>query len=142
FVRRVIGVDISPAMLKAATKRLSPHKNVDLRRGDVAAIPIDDASVDAALLVLALTYIADPQAVAREMHRILKPGGRAVIVDLLPHDREDFRRQMGQTRLGFDAKEVEKLLESAGLSGAVVRALPPEPGAKGPALFLATASRT
>src|SRR5438876_427793 len=40
FVARVIGVDISPAMLKAATKRLSPHKNVALRRGDIAAIPI------------------------------------------------------------------------------------------------------
>jgi ArsR family transcriptional regulator len=128
-------------MLKAATKRLSPHKNIDLRRGDVAAIPIDDSSVDAALLVLALTYVVDPQVVAREMHRILRPGGRAVIVDLLPHDREDFRRQMGQTRLGFDAKEIEKLLEGAGLTSPMVRPLPPEPGAKGPALFLATASR-
>ena len=141
FVRRMIGVDISPAMLKAATKRLSSHKNIDLRRGDVAAIPIDDASCDAALLVLALTYVADPAAAVGEMKRILRPGGRAVVIDLLPHDREDFRRQMGQTRLGFDAKEIEKLMESAGLTSASVRALPPEPAAKGPALFLATASR-
>src|SRR5205807_142052 len=105
----------------------------------IAAIPIDDASVDAALLILALTYIADPAAAVREMHRILKPAaagppGRAVIIDLLPHDREDFRRQMGQTRLGFDAKEIESLLLAAGFKSPLVRPLPPEPNAKGPAL--------
>ena len=154
FVGRVIGVDISPAMLKAATRRLGAHKNVDLRRGDIAAIPIDDASVDAALLILALTYVPDPAAALREMHRILKPtgagtgagagaraGGRAVIVDLLPRDREDFRRQMGQTRLGFDPKEIETLLLAAGFKSALIRPLPPEPFAKGPALFLATATK-
>jgi ArsR family transcriptional regulator len=143
FARQVIGVDSSPAMLKAARKRLAAHENVDLRRGDLAAVPIDDGSVDAALLILALTYVADPAAVVRELARILKPGGggRAVIVDLLPHDRDDFRRQMGQTRLGFDAKELEQLLTEAGLSDAIIRPLPPEPSAKGPALFLATATR-
>jgi ArsR family transcriptional regulator len=75
------------------------------------------------------------------MSRVLKPAGRAVIVDLLPHDREDFRRQLGQTRLGFDAKELEQLLSDAGFSHATIRPLPPEPNAKGPALFLATATR-
>jgi ArsR family transcriptional regulator len=141
FVAKVIGIDISPAMLKAATRRLSNHKNIDLRRGDLAAIPVDDESVDAALLILALTYIPDPAAALLEMSRIMKPHGRAVIIDLLPHDREDFRRQMGQTRLGFDAKEIETLLHVAAFKSALVRPLPPEPNAKGPALFLATATR-
>ena len=65
--------------------------------------------------MLALTYVADADIVVREMCRILKAGGRAVIVDLLPHDREDFAREMGQTRLGFDPKELESLLAAARL---------------------------
>jgi ArsR family transcriptional regulator len=143
FVGKIIGVDISPAMLKGATKRLaaSGHENVDLRRGDLAAIPIDDSSVDAALVILALTYIADPEPALKELARILKPTGRAAIVDLLPHDREDFRRQMGQTRLGFAPEDLIALLQSAGLKQITIRPLPPEPNAKGPALFLATATR-
>jgi ArsR family transcriptional regulator len=143
FVKQVIGIDNSPAMLKAARKRLATSENVDLRKGDLSAVPIDDKSCDAAMLILALTYVADPAAVLSEMSRILKPGGRAVIVDLLPHDREDFRRQLGQTRLGFDAKELEQLLSHAGFSPTQtkIRPLPPEPNAKGPALCLATAVR-
>jgi ArsR family transcriptional regulator len=94
-VKQVIGVDNSPAMLKAARKRLGERKNVDLRKGDLSAVPIDNEKCDAAMLILALTYVADPAAVLVEMSRVLKPGGRAVIVDLLPHDREDFRRQLG-----------------------------------------------
>jgi ubiquinone/menaquinone biosynthesis C-methylase UbiE/DNA-binding transcriptional ArsR family regulator len=141
FVKQVIGVDNSAAMLKAAQKRTAEQKNVDLRRGDLSAVPIDDASVDAAILMLALTYVADPAVVLAEMFRILKPAGRAVIVDLLPHDREDFRRQMGQTRNGFDAKELEQLMLEAGFTMPAIAPLPPEPNAKGPALFLATAVR-
>ena len=147
FAKQVIGVDNSPAMLKAARKRLERFENVDLRKGDLAAIPIDDGACDSVMLILALTYVADPAIVVREMARILKPGGgagagRAVIVDLLPHDRDDFRRQLGQTRLGFDPKELEQLLLEGGFRSPTIRPLPPEPGAKGPALFLATAMKS
>ena len=141
FVGHVIGVDGSPAMLKAARKRLAERPNVDLRKGDLADVPIDRETCDAAMLILALTYVADPAAVLAEMSRVLKPGGRAVIVDLLPHDREEFRRQLGQTRLGFEPKELEQLLSQAHFTHATIRSLPPEPNAKGPALFLATAVR-
>jgi ArsR family transcriptional regulator len=64
-----------------------------------------------------------------------------VLVDLLPHDREDFRRQMGQTRPGFEPAELHHLLSESGFAAAAARPLPPEPAAKGPALFLVTATR-
>jgi ArsR family transcriptional regulator len=141
-VRQIIGIDNSPAMLKAAKKRLTRFSNVDLRKGDLQSLPIDDRAVDAALLLLALTYVPDPQMVLSEISRILKPNARAIIVDLLPHDRDDFRRQLGQQHAGFGEQQLKKLLTSAGLSDATMTPLPPEPNSKGPALFLASASRT
>lgn len=141
-VAGVIGVDNSPAMLKAARKRLADVPNLDLRLGDLESLPIDSATCDAALLVLVLTYAPDPPRVLAEMARILKPGGRAVIVDLLPHDRDDFRRQMEQLHPGFDAAELQRTLTNAGFTGINVRPLPPESGAKGPALFLAAMRKT
>jgi ArsR family transcriptional regulator len=139
-VRQVIAVDNSPAMLKAAKKQAGDLANVDLRRGELSAVPIEDASCDAALLLLVLGYVPDPAGALKEMSRILKPGGRAVIVDLLPHDRDDFRRRMGQQRLGFDRGELEQLMTAAGFASVSIRALPPEPNVKGPALFLAVGS--
>ena len=116
-VKQVIGVDNSAAMLKAAKRRTAGLANVDLRKGELSAVPIESSACDAALLVLALTYVSEPQLVVSEMGRILKPGGRGVIVDLLPHDREDFRRQMGQTSLGFEPAGIERMMNDAGFDG-------------------------
>src|SRR5262249_35466800 len=69
YVKRVIGVDNSAAMLKAAGRRVEHLANVELKRGDLASLPIDDATCDAALLVLALTYVADASVVLAEMSR-------------------------------------------------------------------------
>ena len=140
-VRQVIAVDNSPAMLKAAKKQTAEFANVDLRRGELSAVPIDDASCDAALLLLVLGYVPDPAGALREMSRILKPGAKAIIVDLLPHDRDDFRRRMGQQRLGFDRADLEHLMTSAGFASTGVRPLPPEPNVKGPALFVAVGTK-
>jgi ArsR family transcriptional regulator len=140
-VARVIGVDSSAAMLKAARKRVADFSNIDLRRGELDALPIEDASCDAALMLLALTYVNDPQKVLSEMSRVIKPGGKAVILDLLPHDRDDFRRQLGQRAMGFAPEELSQMLAACGFANPAVRALAPEPDVKGPALFLATATR-
>jgi ubiquinone/menaquinone biosynthesis C-methylase UbiE len=140
-VKQVIGVDNSAAMLKAARKRAGDFENVDLRRGDLEALPMDDKLCDAALLLLALTYVADAPAALGEMSRVLKPGGRAVIVDLLPHDRDDFRRQMGQQSAGIESKLLTTQLSAAGFTNVHIQPLPPKPDAKGPALFLATATK-
>jgi ArsR family transcriptional regulator len=140
-VKRVIGVDISSAMLKAAKKRLGSHSNVELRKGDLSSLPIEDSAVDVSLLLLVLTYVADVPAVLREATRISKPGARVVVVDLLPHDREEFRRELGQLQLGFDPDQMKRMLSDAGFQRPTCGALPPAPLAKGPALFLATAQK-
>lgn len=135
---RVIAVDNSPAMLRAARKRTAELANIDLRRGDLAALPIDDGACDAAMLLLALTYVADPPAVLAEARRILKPAGKVVVVDLLPHDREDFQRHMGQQCRGFALDEIKEVLASAGFEFPAASPIVPAPHARGPALFLAT----
>jgi SAM-dependent methyltransferase len=138
-VGRVIGVDRSAAMLKAAGKRTAALGNVELRRGSLEALPIADGACDAALLILALTYVPDPALALAEMARVLRPGGRAVVLDLLRHDREDFRRRLGQHWPGFEERELDERLSAAGFGSITCRALPPDAQAKGPALILATA---
>ena len=90
-------------------------------------------------MIIVLTYLSNPLTALREMKRILKPGGKAVIVDLLLHDRDDFRRQMGQRCLGFSEEQLADMLADAGFNNVTCRPLPPEKNAKGPALLLATA---
>ena len=140
FAAGVIGVDASPAMLKAARRRMARHAHVDLRQGELDDLPIDAVSCDATLCVLALSYVEDPSAVLRETARVLRPGGRAVVVDVLAHDRDDFRRRMGQRHRGFSTEQMSALMAAAGLREPRVVPLPPEPQAKGPALFAASAT--
>src|SRR5205807_1075000 len=98
-------------------------------------IPLEDESCDVAMMLLVLSYVAEPAVVLREMNRILKRGGRAVIVDLLAHDRDDFRRMMGQVSLGFAREDLKRDLEAAGFSDVKIVDLPAEQGVKGPGLF-------
>lgn len=139
-VAKVIGIDNSPEMLAAARRRVGDAANVELREGDVQAPPLDDGSCDAVLLVLVLSYLADPAAAVARAAKALTPGGRLVIVDLLPHDRDDFRRQMGQHAMGFSLDAMRDMLAAQHLHHPRITPLAPEPGVKGPALFLATAA--
>jgi SAM-dependent methyltransferase len=136
-VTRVIGVDQSAAMLRAAERRLTAHQNVELRQGELETLPLADAACDAALLVLALAYVSEPAIALREAVRVVKPEGRIVVLDLLRHDRDEFRRLLGQQHNGFEPNDLRALLIDARLSVDHCAPLPPEPGAKGPALLLA-----
>jgi ubiquinone/menaquinone biosynthesis C-methylase UbiE len=141
FVRQVIAVDRSTDMLQAARRRLGSLANVDVRRGELEALPIGDAELDAATLLLVLHHVSDPGAALVEAGRVLKPGGRLLISDMLPHDRDEYRHQMGHVWLGFDGDQLKKLLGQAGFDEVRIVPLPVDPDAKGPALFVATAER-
>jgi len=140
-VGRVIGVDASDEMLAAARERTADLDNVELRRGSLEALPIDAATLDAATMMLVLHHVASPGAAIAEAARVLKPGGRLLIVDMAPHEREEYRRQMGHVWLGFAPDQVQRWLHQAGFSGVRISALPPQTEARGPALFAATAFR-
>ncbi len=140
FVTRVIAVDGSPAMLEAAQERLAEFDNVRLRGGELEELPIRDGELDLAILVLALHHTAEPEKVLGEVRRALQAGGRLLLVDMLPHEREEFRQQMGHVWLGFAPELIERFLAAAGFSGIRVRTLPGDPEARGPALFVATAT--
>ena len=137
-VARVLGVDNSLAMLEAARTQTAGLPNVELHRGELTQVPLGDESCDAAVCVLVLTYIDHPEQVLAEMRRLLRPGGKAVIVDLLRHDREEFRRSMGQRSMGFQPEQMASLLAEAGLEPTVCRPLAPSPDVTGPALLLGT----
>jgi ubiquinone/menaquinone biosynthesis C-methylase UbiE len=142
FVRRVIAVDASAAMLQAARKRLQAFDNVELRRGELEGLPIDDAMLDAATMMLVLHYVSEPARALAEVWRVLKPGGRLILVDMLPHDRDSYRQQMGHVWLGFGEDQISGLIEEAGFGKTRIVPLAPDARAKGPGLFVATGEKS
>ena len=141
FVARVLAVDASAAMLQAAKKRLQAFNNVELRRGELEALPIDDGRLDAATLALVLHHLSEPERALTDVWRVLKAGGRLLIVDMLPHDRESYRQQMGHVWLGFSDEHVRRILDGSGFGDVRIVPLSPDPKSKGPGLFVATAKR-
>ncbi len=136
FVSRVIAVDGSPAMLKAAKARVSDLPNVELRRGELEALPIADGELDLAVLALVLPYVAEPIAVFADAARVVRKGGRLIVVDMQPHDHAEYRQTMGHLWQGFAAKEIIAWMEDAGFESCRYAPIPSDPKAKGPGLFV------
>ena len=140
-VGRVIAVDGSADMLDAARRRVGERPNVDIRQGDLEALPLQDGELDCAMLSLVLHYSPDPAMALAEVARVVKLGGRLLVVDMLPHDREEYQQQMGHVWLGFSEKQMSRFLTGAGFSDLRMRALPADPDAGGPGLFAVVATR-
>ena len=139
YVRRVISVDGSTDMLDAARHRLGGAKNVELRQGELESLPIDSGELDVAMLSLVLHYSPAPPRALAEVGRVVRKGGRVLVVDMLPHDRQEYQQQMGHVWLGFSEKQITRVLTGSGFGEVRVRMLPADPDAKGPALFAAMA---
>jgi len=135
YVARVIGIDQSRAMLAAARARLRDFPNVELRQGELEALPVADGELDVAILFLVLHYVPEPARVLTEAGRALKPGGRLLAVDMTPHAREEYRQTMGHLWQGFSSQQMTGWLAEAGLESGRYLALPADPRAKGPGLF-------
>jgi ArsR family transcriptional regulator len=142
FVARVIAVDRSAAMLQAARRRLSGLTNIEIRTGELETLPLEDRELDAAVLFLVLHLVPEPEVALSEVARALKPGGRLVLVDMKPHDREQYRQEMGHLWLGFAPEQLSEWYAGAGLSPPRLVPLPADPEAKGPTLFAASATRS
>jgi ubiquinone/menaquinone biosynthesis C-methylase UbiE/DNA-binding transcriptional ArsR family regulator len=121
YIERGIGIDSSPEMLTIARDRLAKagSSNCQVRRGDVYRLPFPDATpgegFDAVVFHQVLHFLDDPQAAIREAARVLRGGGRVVIVDFAPHQLEFLRCDYAHRRLGFANSEVEGWFTSAGL---------------------------
>lgn len=140
FVSRVVAVDDSPEMLAAARERLTDG-SVEIRPGPLESLPIEDGELDAAVIFLVLHYVADPGEAIREAARVLRAGGRLLVVDMVPHDREEYRQGMGHLWQGFGAEQMEAWMTEAGMTSTRWVPLPADPEAKGPGLFSASGRR-
>ncbi len=139
-VAHVHAIDGSAAMLTAARQRLQGETNVTVAEGSLEALPLDDASLDVAVLMLVLHHVAEPSRVLREARRVLRAGGRLLIADMCAHEREEYRTQMGHVWLGFDERSLRGWLSKAGFRSMRSVPLPVNPAAVGPALFTMVAS--
>ncbi len=140
-VEKVIAIDMSSPMLDAARERLKDVPNVTFVASGAERLPIPDASVDAAVAVLVLHHLGEPAAMVAEAVRALRSdrhGGVLLIVDMVAHQRAEYRHTMGHQHLGFSKEHITSLLTQAGLTDIAYRELPGSPDAKGPCLFAAT----
>ena len=119
-----LGVDRSPEMLRLARVKLAEAGlAADLRQGDMYALPLDSGSADTVIIHQVLHYAQQPAAAVAEAARLLTAGGRLLIVDFAPHEREELRDRDAHARLGFSDEAMLKYLDSAGLEGRVVEHL-------------------
>jgi len=137
-VRRGVGIDLSHEMLSFARAKLEKagHGHCQVRHGDLYALPFEAASFDVVTIHQVLHYLDDPARAIDEAARMLRPGGRLLIVDFAPHDLEFLRQEQAHRRLGFAAGDVARWVAAAGLRLGPHRELNPPEWAAGTGLIV------
>ena len=112
-----IGIDRSSEMLRLARVKLEACgiRGASLRQGDMYALLLPDSSADVIILHQVLHYAQAPAHAIAEAGRVLAPGGRLLIVDFAPHEREELRETDAHQRLGFADPAISSWFEGAGL---------------------------
>jgi ArsR family transcriptional regulator len=119
WARHVTGIDRSDDVLERA-KAMSGRRrveNVTWRKGDLARVPLRDESIDLVVFSQSLRYATDIERALAETSRVLRPGGRVLILDLKEHDQTWVQARFGDRRTGFASGELESLLQAAGFRG-------------------------
>lgn len=116
-VKHGVGVDLSSGMLAVARSNIERHgfSHVQVRKGDMYRLPIEDSSIDLAVVHMVLHYSDEPLEVIREAARVLRPRGRLILVDFAAHGEEKLRDEFNHHRLGFSDDEVRYWFEHCGL---------------------------
>jgi ubiquinone/menaquinone biosynthesis C-methylase UbiE len=141
--KKVIAIDSSPAMVEFGSKLAAENgiRNLEYRLGEIEEPPIRAGSVDLALFSQALHHAASPGRALAAAHRILKPGGRLMVLDLLSHSFEQARTLYAHVWLGFTEVELLRLVERAGFRDAEVSVVSREARAPHFQTVLATAKK-
>jgi Methylase involved in ubiquinone/menaquinone biosynthesis len=113
--RRYVCVDTSARVVAAASERLRRLENVEVREGDMHALPFGAGSFDLVVLMHALTYANRPAVAVAEAARVLRPGGRLLLTSLARHEHKAVVETYGHVNLGFTARELRKFAEKSGL---------------------------
>ncbi|MCH2137123.1 MAG: metalloregulator ArsR/SmtB family transcription factor [Phycisphaerales bacterium] len=140
WVERIIAVDRESAMLQAARRRLRDVPTVEFVLGDLDDVELPNGTADIVLAILLMHHIEAPGALIARAKPLLNSGGRLLIVDMVAHDRREYRESMGHLHLGFEPSQIESWAQEAGLAMRCWRRLQPDPDAQGPPLFAAVLS--
>ncbi len=142
--KKVIAVDSSAKMIEVAREQALRHgvKNVDYRLGDMEEIPIADGEVDLVFFSQSLHHALHPACALEESRRILAPGGRIVILDLVKHRFEEAREMYADEWLGFSEAELESMLEKAGFTEVQASVVDKEPDTPQFQTLLAVATKS
>ena len=132
-IERGLGLDLSLDMLLLARDRLERAglRNCSVRQGDIYDLPLADDSFDVVILHQVLHFLDDGARAIREAARVLRPGGRLLVVDFAPHEQEFLREQFAHRRLGFAPDTVMQWITASGLDPVMHKSLTPEPGSEG-----------
>lgn len=116
MVERVIAIDISGKMLEQLNKKASESGigNIETIETEAQEVPLVDSSVDIAFASMFLHHIEEPEEIIREIHRILRPGGMAVIADFQKHKNNELKNAMHDFWCGFSTAEMTKWLKESG----------------------------
>ena len=127
--KKVIAVDSSAKMIEVGREQALRHdvKNLEFRLGDMEEIPIHDAGVDLVFFSQSLHHALHPECALKEAWRILVPGGRIVVLDLVKHRFEEARELYADEWLGFSESALEAMLEKAGFSQVQTSVVDKEP---------------